>query len=445
MIETGLVLSGGLALTVHGPAGVVDLVVPLDAEANDVAREYALQCRLRTVPPLVTRIGERLHPRDRLASRGVVSGDLLVTADVVEAGHLDTPAAPKPPSEGGWLMPVVAVAGAGLAGWLGAHLTGMRHDLVAVVLGIATLAALVPAGGRIAARAVAAPAFAWAAAFVVAWDPEPARLPTVLGVASLVAAVVAALARSIDRRADEALRVWIVAGLLVFVTAFAVAFGGWRPQVVWAVLVLAAGLAARLVPSYAVDVPDSYLLEIDRLAVHAWSARERPRGRRARSVVPLGAVRDVAAQGARTLTASAAAILAVTVPAAPLLLSAARLPVDDLGARLLVGLVGVGLLLAARSYRYDAPKALLRLAGLWCLGAVVVVMLHAWSGWISTLAIVIGLGVVAAAVATGRGWRSARVTSWADLAETAASVLAVASLVVATGAFRVLWESGLGV
>lgn len=445
MIETGLVLSGGLALTVHGPAGIVDLVVPLDAEANDVAQEYAQQCSLRTAPPLVTRIGERLHPRDRLASRGVVSGDLLVTADLVEAAPSEAPPSSTAKPEGGWLLPAAAVAGAGLAGWLGAHLVGVRHDLVAVVLAVATLAALVPAGGRIAARAVAAPAFAWSAAFVVAWDPEPVRLPTVLGVASLVAAVVAALARAIDRRADEALRVWIVAGLVVFVVAFAVAFGGWKPQVVWAVLVLAAGLAARVVPSYAVDVPDSYLLEIDRLAVHAWSARERPRGRRARSVVPLGAVRDVAAQGARTLTASAVAILAVTLPTAPLLLAAAQLPVDDLGARLLVGFVGAGLLLAARSYRYDAPKALLRIAGLWCLVAVLVVLLDGWSAWISTLAIVIGLGVVAAAIATGRGWRSARVTSWADLAETTASVLAVASLVVATGAFRVLWESGLGV
>lgn len=445
MIETGLVLSGGLALTVHGPGGIVDLVVPADAEANDVAREYALQCRLRTVPPLVTRIGEQLHPRDRLASRGIVSGDLLVTADVVEAPRVVATVTPTARPEDGWLLPAVAVAGAGTASWLGAHVGGVRHDLVLALLVLAAVSAVVPLGGRVAARAVAAPAFAGAAAFAVAWDPAPARLPTVVGVAALVAAVVAALARALDRRADEALRVWIVTGLLVFVVAFAVAFGGWKPQVVWAVLVLAAGLAARLVPSYAVDVPDSYLLEIDRLAVHAWSARERPRGRRARSVVPLAAVRDVAAQGARTLTASAVAILAVLLPAAPLLLSAARLPIDNLGARLLVGLVGTGLLLAARSYRYDAPRALLRIAGLWCLAAVLVVLLHAWAGWISAGAITVGLVVVVAAVATGRGWRSARVTTWADLAETTAAVLAVAALVVATGAFRVLWESGLGV
>ena len=46
------------------------------------------------------------------------------------------------------------------------------------------------------------------------------------------------------------------------------------------VLLLLATLAARFVPGLAVDVPDQYLIDLERLAVTAWSARERPTGRR---------------------------------------------------------------------------------------------------------------------------------------------------------------------
>ena len=68
---------------------------------------------------------------------------------------------------------------------------------------------------------------------------------------------------------------------------------GWRP---WPtshrarpgrLLLVLAMLAARVVPAIAIDVPDSYLIDMDRLAITAWSAREpaaqpaRP-GRRAR-------------------------------------------------------------------------------------------------------------------------------------------------------------------
>ena len=53
--------SGTLAITVHGQAGVVDLLVPAGASAEDVAREYAAQCRLAFVPALHTRSGTSLR------------------------------------------------------------------------------------------------------------------------------------------------------------------------------------------------------------------------------------------------------------------------------------------------------------------------------------------------------------------------------------------------
>uniref|UniRef100_UPI0030F89AD4 hypothetical protein n=1 Tax=Nocardioides salarius TaxID=374513 RepID=UPI0030F89AD4 len=63
-----------VALTVHGPAGAVDLVVPLGAGVADVAREYAAQAGLRRVPALGTVDGRRLDPDAPLAGTGLRSG-----------------------------------------------------------------------------------------------------------------------------------------------------------------------------------------------------------------------------------------------------------------------------------------------------------------------------------------------------------------------------------
>ena len=58
---------------------------------------------------------------------------------------------------------------------------------------------------------------------------------------------------------------------------------GASAQGLWAVLFAAAVVAARLLPYTVVDVPDQALLDLDRLAVTAWSAREQPRGSRRRA------------------------------------------------------------------------------------------------------------------------------------------------------------------
>ena len=94
----------------------------------------------------------------------------------------------------------------------------------------------------------------------------------------------------------------------------------------WSLLLVLAMLAARVVPAIAVDVPDNYLIDMDRLAITAWSARERPRSRRGRVVVPEAAVVAVAARGSAIITAAAAAVLAVAAVSAPLLLRRRRPP-----------------------------------------------------------------------------------------------------------------------
>ena len=90
-------VSGTLAITVHGQAGVVDLLVPAGASADDVAREYAAQCRLAFVPALHTRSGTSLRRRaSRWRTLGLASGAVLVAAGCPgRAGHAGTTASDR--------------------------------------------------------------------------------------------------------------------------------------------------------------------------------------------------------------------------------------------------------------------------------------------------------------------------------------------------------------
>lgn len=446
--------SESLALSVHGPVGVLDLVVPSGAAASDVAREYADQCGLASVPLLHTRLGAALHPDVALAEAGVGTGDVLVaTVGPGPAARRDAPApyaeataSAGPPGPLSVLWLCVAVAVAALAAWSGSRSTSSTaREMTVGLLAAGAVLGVLPVGRLAPRRVLAAPAFAGAAAFVVAWDPDPERLPTVVGVAALTAAVAAAVGRALERRNEEVLRVWIVVGSLVFLVTCLAALLGLPPRVSWTVLLVGALLAARFVPGFAVDVPDSYLIDLERLAVTAWSARDRLPGRRGRSVVPRGAVAAVAARGARIVTAASAAVLAVVAVAAPMLLLTTPLAIDRVGARVLVLLTGCGLLLAARSYRHVAARALLRTAGLACGLALLVAIAPVLGGGAGAVvaggAVLLAGVLVVAAVATGRGWRSAWWSRRAEVAEALCGSAAVASVLVASGVFRSLWES----
>jgi len=441
---------GTLALTVHGPSGAVDLVVPPEASVIDVAREYAAQCRLQFAPALHSRVGLELGADRSLAELGIRSGDVLAAGGAIRgsAGDLTVREVERP-APGPFSVAWFAVAGAtaALAGWFASRVGGLDTDegqIAIGLLGFSALLGVLPVGRLSEHRMVAAPAFAAAAAYAVVWAPEAERLPTIVGVTALVAAVAAAVARALDVQGDEALRVWIVVGVGLFLVTGAGALMHTSPQVVWGVLLLLATLAARFVPAMAVDVPDQFLIDLERLAVTAWSARERPHGRRRGMVVPPSAVAHVAARGARIVTASAAGVWVVVAVSAPMLLATAVLPVDRIGARVMVGLSGAALLLAARSYRHTAARALLRGAGLTCGAALLVVLLDlldtSGSLALGLAGIVLAVVLVAVAVATGRGWRSAWWSRRAEVAEGLAGAGTIAALVVASGLFRALWE-----
>ncbi len=442
-----------LSLSVHGPVGVLDLHVPSGASSADVATEYSRQANLPSVPSLYTRLGQPL-PADRtLAESGLVSGSVLVAL----AGDAAAPARRRSRGErrprrrltAGALSSLwcaVAVVAALLSGWLASSLpesSDLRTATLALLIGTAVVGAL-PVGPLATHRVLAVPAYAGAAAFAIAWDPTPERLPTIIGVASLAAAVAATVARALGQPGEEGLRVWSIAGVSVFVVTGLAALADIDAQVVWAMLLLVAMLASRFVPVLAVDVPDQYLLDLERLAVTAWSARDRPTGRRGRIVVPRQAVALVAARGTRSVTAACVAIFVVATVSAVMLLREADVWIDVVGARCEVGLAGAALLLAARSYRHAAARALLRAAGLACWVALLVVLFTSMSDSLPKLiaitSISLGALLILVAVALGRGWRSAWWSRKAEVAESLAGAFAVGSVVVAAGLFRVLWE-----
>jgi hypothetical protein len=439
-----------VALTVHGPSGALDLVVPPEASVDDVAREYAAKAGLQFAPTLHNRLGQVLVGDSSLAELGVRSGDVLAAGGAVRrhAGdHVPEADADAQPGAFSVAWFTVAVAAAALAGWFASRVGGLdsvEGQVTVAVLGCTALLGLLPLGRVSAHRTVAAPAFAAAAGFAVVWAPEPERLPTVVGVTALVAAVAAGVARALDVQGDEALRVWMVVGVGLFLVTGAGALLHADPRVVWSLLLLLATLAARFVPALAIDVPDQFLIDLERLAVTAWSARDRPLGRRGRTMVPPTAVAHVAARGARIVTAAAAGVWVVVAVSAPMLLGTATLPVDRVGARVMVGLAGAALLLAARSYRHAAARALLRGAGLTCWAALAVVLLRlvdASQGVALAIAgVLLAVLLVVVAVATGRGWRSAWWSRRAEVAEGLAGAGVIAALVVASGLFRALWE-----
>jgi hypothetical protein len=439
-----------LALTVHGPVGALDLVVPANAVVTDVAREYADQSGLGAIPLLYSRTGDVLLATATLSELGVGTGSILVAATGVHRSG--TRAAGSVPEHDvapeshpvAVLWCTVAAGVASIGAWCAAHATGADHDVAVGVLVVAAVLGLLPTGRSVVPRMLAAPCFLGAASFAWAWDPAPERLPMVVGVTAGAVAVGAALARAVAARAEAQLGVLVVAGSLVFTLTGMVTLLGWSPRAAWATLLAAALLAARFVPALAVDVPDQYLVDVDRLAVTAWSARDPAPRRRVRSIVPVAAVTAVADRGARVLGAAGGCVLVVVMATAPLLLWTATLPVDRVGARLEVALVGFGLLLAARSYRHPAARALLRLAGLACGAA-----LAAYAGprldrgellAVTLAAVATGLLLVVAAIATGRGWRSAWWSRRAEVAEALCGSSALAVVLVAGGFFRHLWE-----
>lgn len=450
MAESQPVLANAstMVLSVHGPQGVLDLMVPGGVTAHDVAREYARQSGLATIPLLQTALGQLL-PADRvLTDAGVESGDMVVaTAGFHRARKSTKGAARVRAGEPGPLSVVGCTAAAIAAALAGLFATTIASDdvrsIVAGLLLLTGFLATMPVGTHARHRVVAAPAFGAAAAFAYV-GPSGYQVSGVVAACALAAAVVAAVGRAWSPGSDEALSVWIVVSSLVALATGLTLFTEFEPRVGWAVLLMLAMLGARYAPVFAIDVPDHALIEMEKLAVTAWSARDNVTSRRGRMIVAEPAMKQLVASGTRMITASAAAILVVVCISVPLLLQTAVIDLDRIGARCLVFFAGAAILMAARSYRHQAARSLLRVAGLVCWGAFFSVVLRiAGPGQQAAIiagAVTIGLICVAAGVATGRGWRSVWWSRRAEVAEVMAGSFGIGATVVASGLFRALWE-----
>ena len=458
-----------LALSVLGPQGIIDLVVPGAASAENVAAEYASQTGLTTPPALLTGLGAPLPTGVPLSDTSVAAGDVLVA--VTDLTDLTDPLPDAVPdaSDGSGDCPgtatfagapvgvrlwvAVSAGVAVLAGWCAAHLADTTEQTVAVnVLLVAAVIGLLPFGRYAGPRSATAPVFSAAAAYALVWEPDPDSLPLTLGVAGLAAAVTAAAGRALlpdvsadgtESRRDEAHIVWMATGVLLFLTAGLAAIFQFRPSIVWSLLLVFAMLGARLVPRLAIDVPDQLLIDLERLAVNAWSAREQPTGRRGRMVIARGMVARIVDRGQRIISGASLAIAAVAAGSAYLLLTSDLPGFSRLGAGLLVFFVGASLLFAAGSYRNRAARLLLRAAGLACWVALAGERVPTWSpasrSWLVLGAVALGLLCIVVAVASGRGWRSVWWARRAEVGESMCSAFAIAALSLSTGLFSHVW------
>lgn len=438
-----------IPVTVHGGAGTLDLLVPLGASAADVAREYAHASGAPEVPALRTRTGRLLQPGSSLASAGVGAGDVLVAPSPTRApspqpGHESL--ARRPADDEAPLLWFLAAGVLGvLAGAVGAGTSsGALHLVTVDLLFVAALVGVLPVGRFVDERAVTAPVFFAAGTYALVWEPGPERLPVAFGVAALAAAVGGAVGRALGSGPRLVQNVWIISGLTVFAVSALALLAGAPPTVTWSTLLVLAMLAARSVPGLAVDVPDQMLIDLEKLAITAWSARDRPHGRRGRIMIRPAAVSELLARGAHVVNAAAAAVLVVVAVATPALLDTAVYDLDRPGARFLLFFVGASILLAARSYRHRPARVLLRSAGVvawaWLTGALLTGASPGVLVWAVLGSLALASVVTVAAVATGRGWRSVWWARRAEIAETLVGVFGVASVVMASGLFRQIWE-----
>ena len=350
-----------IAVSIHGPAGVLDLVVPAGATSVDVAREYAKQAEVPGIPLLQTALGQRLNAALPLSDAGVQPGDVLVATTGVHRPRKVTAArgGQERPGEPGARVDDRhdrrAVAPSSPPGTPAARARTRSARSRSGSCSPARSSACCPLGRHLRQRSAAAPAFAAAAAFAALYEPGVHLLPAILGAAGISAAVVAGIGRALSVGGDEVSTVWIASGLTVFACCALPALLGWDARVAWTLLVFGSMMAARFAPSLAIDVPDEALLDLDRLAVTAWSARDSQRsGRRGRIVVGADAMERLVHRASRIVTGASAAILVTVVVASPLLLQSATIDLDVIGARCLVFFAGCSLLLAARSYRHAA-------------------------------------------------------------------------------------------
>jgi hypothetical protein len=419
-----------LRVSLQGPTGRHDLVVDAATPAGDLVVPVVTAVLGDTggeAPAVLTRAGLVLDPDLPVADQGVRDGDLLVVAPTRTRGRSArrtrrTSSAPAVELPGGWVPTVGALVVAALALLALAASDPLARGTWCLALVLVSAAAVLLAGPgergevvRVGGVVVGAVALA-----LQQWRPEPGSGLLALTVAMIACAVLAGLARSGGHGRDEPLLVLVGLGVVGALVFGAVLLRGGEVAVGWAVLAAGVLPLLRLLPSAVVVVPDDALLELDRLSVTAWSARERGRGvtrTRLTSADVLGTLR----RGTRLHSAAALAAASVASAAGlALLLGPPPRGLAAPGAVALVTLLAGGQALLARTLRHRTAKVALLVSAGVCAGtavALAVRVLDLGTGGGVALALVLataGTGAVLVGHAFGRGWRSVR---WARVGD----------------------------
>jgi hypothetical protein len=452
------IVGSTVRLAVDGPRGRLDVAAPLWADVSTVLDSYAAETGEREPLALLTTTGSVLESSASIQRLGLRHGDLLIAVhthphDVEMTSFLDVRSlrgqrtVPLP----AWVPAATAIV-ATLAAVLAATtaaLLGVGPVRVGVTVALFLAAASIPfiaeTRPRLRPWVMASPTFAGAAAFVITANTGPGETLLTIGAAGLAAATAAAYARAVAPTvADDELIVWLCSGATVAAVAVTGLLLESSGTAAWAVLLLIAVVAARVLPMFAVDVPDHVLIDFQRLAVTAWSARERPRRAR-RGIVRVDDVSEVAHHGITLVSAGAIAVAIVSAASSALLLLTADDTSTRLGARILVVAAGISLALGARAFRARIPRTALRLAGGLVLapsvGLLVVDSGLSWQPTAAAVATVAGILVAVAGLALGRGWRSVWWGRAAEVFDTLSVVVVIGVIPLATGLFETVRQA----
>lgn len=456
-----------LRVTVQGAAGRTDLVVPFGTDVAALAETYAAQVGLEGPPPRLSRPGGALLDGSADVDDLLDQGALLVvvtdeahatpggeTADGPSVARRGARLAGSDPRAVLVLACLVSLAAAVLAAASSGSdaAPGWSRPVAAAVLVVGALAVALRAarvGTSTGPDYVAAPAFAAAAGFALGYTPGPGGVLLGLAVAGLSAGVVAAVGRTgAEHEGEQVLRAWLVVGAAASAGAVVWLLVGASLLALAVTSFACAVVATRLLPAMAVDVDDDVLLDLDRLAVTAWSARDTPQGGRKRHQVRTPLVREVVARSRRTVlagvlvTASVASLSGVVVVLGT---GGDRTAWAALGGLAMVAFGGGSFGLVARTFRSRWPRLLLGLTACWLLalsGAALLALLGETSRWyaFAALAVVVP-AVVLGAVRLGHGWRSVWWARTGEVLETLAGVFVLALVPLAAGLFDLVRTS----
>ncbi len=465
-----------LRVCVRGERGQVDLVVPFGTEVGELAAAYAERLGLAEPPDTLALPTGRVLEADSEVDEVVGQGALLLAVEAAavtpgrDVAADEVPADPEQSADDGPVPPrrarllpspvaravlalAVAVAlAAGLLGALAVEPPGWMRPTAAGVLALgAVLVALRSAGlgtGRDDAH-VAAPALAAAAGFLLAFAPGAGGVLLGLAVAGLAACVVAAVARTgAEEVGEQLLRAWLVVGAGLCAAAVAWLLLGADLLALAAVGFAVAVLATRMLPGLAVDVDDEVLLDLDRLAVTAWSARETPRGGRRRYQVRTEMVSELVARSRRTVLAGVLVAVVVATASGPVVvlgLGSDRTTWAAWGGLAMVALGAASVGLVGRTFRSRLPRLLLAGTSGWLFLVCGVALARSLEGslvwWAVAVVAVVATAVVLTAVQLGRGWRSVWWARVGEVLQTLTGVFVIALVPLATGLFDAVMTS----